>query len=241
MPCTILLEMITYDPNNVDEEFSLSSLFSDDGNTRKEKRGHSVLPAFLYEPHWYRDLSHSDNPILSFGLMDIRSGSILCRTEEDYEQAMREKYMQAICHECSYCPFLHCTQNYGGDWDSYCHLFSADLDELSSLQDGEFDDRCMAYGYAFGELSTKAGHKNNRYRGRKHRKNIRRALKGVYGVHQRLKKFERRMSRIYYVPVSGNRRDVERALTQSLKQGAEQLVALYRKKNKLRLSGPSEI
>ena len=241
MSCACLLEMITCDPNNIDADLSLSSLFSDDGNTRREKRGHSVLPAFLYEPHWYRDLSNPDNPVVSFGIMDIRSGGISCRTEEDYEWLMREKYMQAICHECSYCPFLHCTQNYGGDWDSHCRLFSADLDALVYEKDGAFEDRCMTYGYSFGEISTKPGHKNNRYRGRKNRKNIRRALKGVYGVYQRLKKFERRMSRIYYVRVSGNRRDVERALTQSLKQGSEQLVALYRKKNKLSLSGPSEI
>lgn len=233
--------MITYNPNNIDSDLSLSSLFTDDGNTEKEKRGHSVLPAFLYAPHWYKDCNHPDNPIVSFGLIDIRSGSMLCSSEEDYEQMMREKYMQAICHECNYCPFLSCAQNYGGDYDSYCHLFSADLDELGYTTSMEFEDRCMAYGYAFGELSSKSGHKNNRYRGRKYRKNIRRALKGVYGTYQRLKKFERRTSRIYYARTSGCKRNVELAFTKSIKQATEQLVALYRKRNNLNLAGPSVI
>lgn len=231
--------MITCDPNNIDDDLSLNSLFSDDGNTWKEKRGHSVLPAFLYEPHWYKDQSDPDNPVVSFGLMDIRSGSVLCPTEEDYEQVMREKYIKAICHECHYCPFLSCTKNYGDDWDSYCCLFSSDIAELGYVTELEFEDRCMTFGYAFGELSTKSGHKNNRYRSRKYRKSIRKALKGVYGVHKRLKKFERRTSRLYHVRLSNNKQDVERAFVQSIKQAAEQLVALYRKKNKLK--EPKEI
>lgn len=213
----------------------MSEMFQDDGNTSKEAKGHSVLPGFLEKPCWFKDLScvSSPNKDPVFGLMDLHSGYMLCRTEAEYEQLMREKYMMAVAHDCQYCPFLQCERDYCDEWSSYCHLFHCDLDSLAYIDD--FADCCMTRGYAFGELSFRAGHKNNRYRRRRNRKDIRRALKGVYGKHKQLKKFERRTSRLYYLryPDNLHQAAVERAFRASLKQAVEHLVQLYRRKNKL--------